>query len=384
METPYRGDNTKCVHAGGYMDKATGGVNTPIFTSSSYLFPNPSGKALYPRYMNLPNQVAAAEKLRALEGAQEGMVLGSGMAAISSTILALLGSGDHGVFQQDIYGGTHHFVVSELGRYGIEVSFANGWEAGDFEKEIRPNTKILFVETPSNPLLNVLDLSEMAELSRKHGLISITDNTFATPINQRPVEHGIDVIVHSGTKYLGGHSDINCGAITTSRKLMQRIRPVAVNHGGTLDSNACYLLERSMKTLGLRVQRQNENAMRLAMFLKGQPRVRKVHHPGLPEHRGHETAKRQMKGFGGMLSFELDGGPEEARRMVGKLRLITPAVSLGGVESLICFPAETSHAKMSPGEREKAGIGDTLLRLSVGIEDAGDLEEDLAEALSAQ
>ncbi|MEJ2254124.1 MAG: PLP-dependent aspartate aminotransferase family protein [Nitrospirota bacterium] len=374
------GTNTRCVHSG-MREELTGGVNTPIYTSSSYRFPNPSGKAYYPRYFNLPNQSAAAEKLRALEGAEEALVQSSGMAAITATLLALLASGDHAVFQPDLYGGTHHFVATELHRFGMEASFARGRRAEDFQKQLRRNTRLLYLETPSNPLLNIVDLREIAAFSKEHGLISIVDNTFATPVNQRPIEHGIDVVLHSGTKYLSGHSDLNCGAIATSRDLMKTIRPVAVNHGGTLDAHACYLLERSMKTLGLRVDRQNANAMELALFLDAHPKVGKVHYPGLPGHEGHETAWRQMSGFGGMLSFELDMGKKEAGDVFKRLRVITPAVSLGGVESLICFPAETSHAKMTPEARKEAGISDTLVRLSVGIEDIEDLKQDLSEAL---
>jgi cystathionine beta-lyase len=376
-----RGINTRCVHAGVQTEKTTGGVNTPIYTSSSYRFPNPSGKAYYPRYFNLPNQEAVVEKLCALEGAEEALVQSSGMAAITATLLGLLEKGDHAVFQPDLYGGTHHFVTTELHRFGIEASFARGGGAGDFLRELRPNTRLIFFETPSNPLLNIVDLRGMSALAKEHGLISVIDNTFATPINQRPMAHGTDVVLHSGTKYLGGHSDLNCGAIATSRELMRRIRPVAVNHGGTLDSHACYLLERSMKTLGLRVGRQNDNAMELALFLEAHPRVKKVYYPGLSGHEGHETAKKQMSGFGGMLSFELARESGEAREVLTKLSVITQAVSLGGVESLICFPAETSHAKMTPREREEAGISDTLVRLSVGIEDVEDLKQDLSDAL---
>lgn len=382
MENKHDGGiNTRCVHSGIRIDEIIGGVNTPIYTSSSYRFPTPSGKAYYPRYFNLPNQAAAAEKLRDLEGAEEGLIQSSGMAAITATVLGLLEHGDHAVFQPDLYGGTHHFVSAELHRFGIEASFAQGRKAEDFRREIRPNTRLLYIETPSNPLLNIVDLREISALAKEHGLIGIIDNTFATPVNQRPIEHGMDVVLHSGTKYLGGHSDLNCGAIAASRELLERILPVAVNHGGTLDSHACYLLERSMKTLGLRVDRQNGNAMELALFLEAHPKVSKVYYPGLPGHEGHEIAKRQMSGFGGMLSFELAAGKKEAEEVFRKLRVITPAVSLGGVESLICFPARTSHAKMSPEARKKAGISDTLVRLSVGIEDVEDLKRDLSEAL---
>jgi cystathionine beta-lyase len=381
MDTKGSGFNTRCVHAGNYRDGNTGGVNTPVFTSTSYVYPNPSGEAIYPRYYNIPTTRAVAAKICDLEGGEEGLVLGSGMAAITSVLFALLKTGDHAVFHRYLYGGTHHFVASELHRYGIETSFAEGESAEDFRRAIKDNTRLIFFETPSNPLMKIIDLAEVSRLARERGILTIIDNTFATPLNQNPIGHGIDIVVHSGTKYLGGHSDINCGAVATSRKLMARIKPVAINHGGTLDVRACYLLERSLKTLGLRIERQNQNALGLAGFLEDHPVVREVHYPGLASNPGRDIAKRQMRGFGGMLSFEPECGPEAARKAVERLRLITPAVSLGGVESLICFPSETSHARMSPAEKAEAGISDTLIRLSVGIEDLGDLKEDLGRAL---
>ena len=383
MEQRFSGRNTMCVHSGNYVSSETGGVNTPIFASTSFLFPNPSGTAFYPRYFNIPTQAAAAEKVRALEGGERGLVLSSGMAAITSVLFALLRRGDHALFQRDLYGGTHHFVTSEFERFGLEFSFASGEAAADFEGAVRENTRVIFLESPSNPLLRIVDLAAVARLARERGILTVIDNTFATPLNQTPLALGLDVVVHSGTKYLNGHSDVNCGAVVTSRELMERIWPVAVNHGGTLDVHACYMLERGMKTLGLRVERHNSNAARLAAFLAAHPLVRKVYYPGLPGHEGHETARAQMGGFGGMLSFELDCDAPSARRRVAGLRVITPAVSLGGVESLICFPSETSHAAMSAEERRRAGISDSLIRLSVGVEDAGDLEADLGRMLSA-
>ncbi len=379
---PRHGSNTKCVHAGTYVSPDVGAVNTPIFASTSFIYPNEGNRAIYPRYFNIPTQMAAAEKVCALENGERGLVLSSGMAAISTVLFALLGKGDHAVFQRDLYGGTHHFIVSELEKFGIAVSFAGGESLQDFESEIRPETKVLYIETPSNPLLKIVELEMVANLAKKRGIVTVIDNTFATPINQTPLEHGIDVVVHSGTKYLNGHSDVNCGAIVASEELMDRIAPYAVNHGGTLDVHACYLMERGMKTLGLRMSRQNENALRLASFLDAHPRVRKVYYPGLPGHEGHEVARRQMRGFGGIVSFELDTDAASARGLVKRLGVITSAVSLGGVESLICFPSETSHAKMSASERRDVGIGDTLIRLSVGIEDVDDLLEDISNMLS--
>lgn len=372
---------TLCVHAGTHHDAGTGGVCSPIFTSTAYAYPNPAvGENIYPRYFNVPNQRVVAAKLAALEQGEAGLVFGSGMAAISTVLFAHLKPGDHAVFQADLYGGTYHFVAAELVRFGIEVSFVRAGE--DFAAAIRPNTRLLYVESPSNPLLSITDLAAVAQLGRARGLLTVIDNTFATPINQNPIPLGLDVVVHSGTKYLNGHSDVNCGAVVASRAVVRRVAECAVNHGGTLDAHACAQLERGLKTLALRVRQQNENAGRLALFLQRHPAVARVNYPGLSEHPAHAIATRQMRGFGGMLSFEL----HEPRRVDGllrALRVVTPALSLGGVETLICVPAQTSHVKLSPEERERAGIRDGLLRVSVGIENAEDLVADFAQTLAA-
>lgn len=375
------GQNTACVHAGGFHDEQAGGINTPIFTSTSYRYSGGRGPVLYPRYYNTPTQRAVADKIAALEKGEACIVLSSGMSAISSVILSFLKQGDHAVFQSDVYGGTHNFIVSELGSFGIETAFVYNTHKSAFEKAIKKNTRLIYIETPSNPLLKIVDIEAIAKLARSRGIVTVIDNTFATPINQRPLSLGIDVVVHSGTKYLNGHSDVNCGAIVTSMALMRRIYNTAVNHGGTLDAHACYMLERGLKTLGLRMQKQNENAMEIASFLNGHKKVRTVYYPGLNRHAEHKVAEKQMSGFGGIVSFELNCSKGEARKRVKNLRLITQAVSLGGVESLICFPSETSHAKMSSADRKKAGISDTLLRLSVGIEDSNDLIQDIETAL---
>ncbi len=381
MSSEKRKPATQCVHAGTYFDQHTRGVTSPIFTATSYGFPNPDNASLYPRYYNIPNQRVVAEKVSALEEGEDALVLGSGMAAVSSTLMALLKPGDHALFQSDIYGGTHHFVVDELPRYGIEVSFVDTPTADGFADQLRSNTRLLYIESPSNPLLRVVDIAELASLGKQRGLCTVIDNTFATPINQRPLAGGIDVVLHSGTKYLNGHSDVNCGAVVGSCEMIDQVRGVAINHGATLDVRACYLLERGLRTLALRVRQQNENALRLARFLQEHPRVATVNYPGLPDHPGHEIAARQMDGFGGMLSFEL---AEElpVATVLERFSLVTPALSLGGVETLICVPSQTSHSKMSPADRQRAGISDRLLRLSAGIEDAEDLIEDFAQALA--
>lgn len=372
---------TLCVHAGGYRDEATGAIATPVFTASSYLYPNPADQGFYQRYFNTPNQRAVADKLAALEQGEDALVFGSGMAAITTVLFTFLKPGDHAVFQEDLYGGTYHFVAAELTKFGVEVSFVKN--GGDFAAALRPNTKLIYVESPSNPLLRCVDLAAIAALGKARCVPTVIDNTFATPINQDPLALGIDVVVHSATKYLNGHSDLNAGAAIASRELIARIRLFAVNHGGMLDAHACYLLERGLKTLALRVERQNENAGKLARWLQKHPAVVRVNYPGLPDHPDHAVAARQMRGFGGMLSFELRDAAQ-ATALLGRFKLATAALSLGGVETLVTSPAKTSHVKMTAAERAAVGISDALLRVSVGIEDADDLIADFEQALAAR
>jgi cystathionine beta-lyase len=375
---PRRGESTLCIHAGTYEDERTGGVNSPIFTSSAYAYPGASGENVYPRYFNTPNQEAVGRKLAALENGEAALIFASGMAAISTLLFSRLKAGDHAVFQSDLYGGTHRLVSGELARFGIGISFGRTVE--DLSAAIRPETKVIYVETPSNPLLRCLDLAAVADLARSKGVLSIVDNTFATPINQNPIGLGIDAVAHSATKYLNGHSDMNAGAVVSSAKVIAKLMDSAVNHGGVLDSLACYQLERGMKTLALRVRQHNDNALRIARFLRDRPEVARVNYPGLEDHPDHAVAARQMRGFGGMLSFELRD-PDRRDGMMKRLRIVKPALSLGGVETLICVPALTSHLALSPKERKAAGISDGLLRVSVGIEDAEDLIADFRTAL---
>ncbi|MCL6477941.1 MAG: PLP-dependent aspartate aminotransferase family protein [Peptococcaceae bacterium] len=374
--------DTQCVHSGSYRDGATRGINTPIFTSSAFDYLDRDDTP-YPRYFNTPNQDAVVKKVCALEGAEDGVVFSSGMAAMSTAVLAFAGSGDHVVLMDELYGGTHAFTTGEFQRLGIEYSFAST-DAESICAAAKERTKVIVIESPTNPLLSVIDIRKVAAFARERQITTIIDNTFASPINQNPIELGIDIVVHSGTKYLGGHSDMCCGVVVTSREKTGRVRTLARHLGGSLDAMACYLLERSMKTLALRVGRQSENALRIAQFLKGHQRVSRVYYPGLPDSPGYEIARSQMKAYGGMLSFELDGGQLDTSKFVKRLRLISPAVSLGGVESTICAPAVTSHAKMSAGERKRIGVTDSLLRLSVGIEDADDLIQDLEQALERE
>lgn len=377
-QPPGRRAATICVHAGTHIDEQTFGIGTPIYTSTSYAFPNAADENIYPRYFNVPNQRVVAHKVAALEKGEEALVFGSGMAAISTLLFAHLKPGDHALFQADLYGGTHHFAAAELSEFGIQVSFAA--TAEQLAAAARPNSKVIYVESPSNPLLRCLDLASIAALARQRGLLSIIDNTFATPINQNPIECGLDAVVHSATKYLNGHTDVNAGVVVSSRAIMSRVAHYAVNHGGTLDAHACSQLERGLKTLALRVKQHNENATRLAVFLQQHPAVARVNYPGLESHPDHAVAARQMRGFGGMLSFELRQ-PGRVDEMLRRLRLATPALSLGGVETLVCQPSRTSHRLMSAVELERAGISPGLIRVSVGIEDIQDLLEDFDQAL---
>ncbi len=371
--------DTQCVHSGTLADPKTRGVNTPIFTSSVFEYLG-MPENVYPRYFNTPNQKAIIEKLCTLENAENGLVFSSGMAAISTAIFSFLQSGDHVILQRDIYGGTHHFASAEFERFGIKHSFVSN-KATDIERAIQPNTKIIYIESPSNPLLLITDIEAVAQVAKSRKIMTVIDNTFATPINQNPLDLGIDIVVHSGTKYIGGHSDICCGVALASDELIATIKKSAANFGGSLNAFTCYLVERSLKTLAIRVAKQNANAHTIARHLETNVNIERVYYPGLETHADYEVAAKQMKGFGGMLSFELKGQRVESPRFLSKLELIKPALSLGGVETIICSPAQTSHLKMSDDDRADLGITDHLLRLSVGIEDPDDLIADIENAL---
>ncbi len=371
--------DTQCVHSGTLADPKTRGVNTPIFTSSVFEYLG-MPENVYPRYFNTPNQKAIIEKLCTLENAENGLVFSSGMAAISTAIFSFLQSGDHVILQRDIYGGTHHFASAEFERFGIKHSFVSN-KATDIERAIQPNTKLIYIESPSNPLLLITDIEAVAQVAKSRKIMTVIDNTFATPINQNPLDLGIDIVVHSGTKYIGGHSDICCGVALASDELIATIKKSAANFGGSLNAFTCYLVERSLKTLAIRVAKQNANAHTIARHLETNVNIERVYYPGLETHADYEVAAKQMKGFGGMLSFELKGQRVESPRFLSKLELIKPALSLGGVETIICSPAQTSHLKMSDDDRAELGITDHLLRLSVGIEDPDDLIADIENAL---
>jgi len=378
MNIKTRKKATLAVHAGSHKELNFGGVNTPIFTSSAIEYLDDS-EVRYPRYFNTHNNRVVAEKVAALENAEAALVTSSGMAAISIILYGSLKPGDHVVFLEGLYGGTHSMICIEFARQGIEYSFVAADPAA-MDAAVKPNTRMLFIESPTNPLLTVLDLAAVAAVAKRHGLLAVIDGTFASPILQNPLDHGFDIVMHSGTKYLGGHSDLCCGTIAASASLIEKLRNHALMHGGSLNAQDCALLERSLKTLELRVQRQSDNALKVAQALSKANGIARVNYPGLEQHPGHAIAARQMSGFGGMMSFEL-ADHIEPLTYLRKLKMVPCAISLGGVETTVCQPVATSHQKVSAEERERLGIRPGLLRLSVGIEAADDIIEDLLQAL---
>ena len=306
----------------------------------------------------------------------------SGMAAISTTLFAFLSHGDHIVLQNTLYGGTSNFIREEFPKYGIEFTFTNGLKISDFEAAIQPNTKLIHIETPSNPLLTITDMKAVADLAKSKDIVTTIDNTFASPVNQNPIDFGIDVVIHSATKYLGGHSDILAGAVACSQEHIDKIWCVAKNLGGSLSDFMVWMLERSIKTLVIRVKEQNRNAKKLARFLNNNEDVKTVYYPGLKSHPDYELAKQQMKGFGGMLSFELNEGLD-APKFLKSLKMIKPSMSLAGVESSMLLPAQTSHALISQKERDDLGISNNLIRFSVGIESPKDIKDDIEQAIAS-
>jgi len=370
---------TKCIHSGGGADTISRGLNTPIFPSSAHEYLD-AEEVVYPRYFNTINQKVIVQKICDLEQAEAGIIFSSGMAATSTVLLSFFKAGDHIILQDEIYGGSHAFVTTFFERFGVTYSFV-ATNAKSIESAIKPETRIIYIETPTNPLLSIIDIQAVAEIAKRNNCITVIDNTFATPICQNPIKLGIDIVLHSGTKYLGGHSDLCCGVVVTTSDLNAKIKKTAVNFGGSLNALTCYLLERSLKTLSVRVKQQNENAFKIAKFLKQNSNIGSVYYPGLPDHPGHSIACAQMDGFGAMLAFEVEDSNLSADAFMKKLNLIKPAVSLGGVESSICDPARTSHAKVAAEVRARQGISDNLLRLSVGIENVDDLINDLGQAL---
>ena len=370
---------TLCVHAGEIKDTQFGGAISPLYASTSYAF-NDVEINQYPRYFNTPNQRGLCEKIAALEGAEAGLIFGSGMAAISTALLSHLQAGDHVIFQDDLYGGTRNFIKKEFGKYGIEYSFSKGLDALDFKAEIRQNTRGIYIETPSNPTLKIIDLQSISEIAQAASIWTMIDNTFASPVNQNPIAFGIDIVIHSATKYLGGHSDICAGVVLATEATIASVFESAKNLGGSLSDYTVWLLERSVKTLFIRVQAQNNNAQLLAEFLKEQPWISKVYYPGLEDHPGHEIAKKQMNGFGGMLSFDLEAGMD-TKQFLMSLELIKPTMSLAGIESTALSPRLTSHALLNEEERQHQGITPQMVRFSAGIEAIDDLKNDLLQSM---
>ncbi len=379
MKDNIKGINTICIHVGEIKDEQFGGAVSPIYPSTSYEYID-AEISRYPRYSNTPNQEYLCKKIAALEETESAMILGSGMAAISTTLLSLLDSGDHILFQNDIYGGTRNLAEAQFDRYGIEYSFTDSLEVSDFEKKIRDNTKVIYIESPSNPILKIVDIRAIAKLAKSKGLISVIDNTFATPVIQKPSTMGIDIILHSATKYFGGHSDICAGAVATTEDLKETIWSLSKNLGGSLSDYTVWLLERSMKTLSIRVKAQQENAMKLSKYLYDHDLTKTVYYPGLPTHNNHDLAKRQMDGFGAMMSFEFDESIH-VNTFLKALELIKPSMSLAGVESTMLVPAETSHYLLKEEDRIAQGITNNLIRFSVGIEDTEDVIEDIEQAI---
>ncbi len=374
---------TKLIHAGEVRPGVLGAVSLPVFQTAMYEY-EPAADyhdIKYIRLNNTPNHLVLHRKLAALENAEAALVAASGMAAITTAFLAVLKSGDHLLAQESLYGGTHDFITGSLGDFGIGYDFIDAEKPETWAANLKPGTRAIYVETISNPLMKIPDFSAVAAFAAKHGLVSLVDNTFATPLNFRPPEHGFDLSLHSCTKYLNGHSDIVGGAVIGKKSLVDKVLHKLDLLGGSMDPHACFLLHRGLKTLAVRVARQNESALALARFLAKHRAVAAVNYPGLESHPAHERAARLFDGFGGMLSFELTGGVEAAEKFMGRITIPIVAPSLGGVESLVTRPATTSHLGMDPEERRKAGIADSLIRLSVGIEATEDLIADFDLAL---
>jgi len=380
---------TKAVRGAADLDKKNGPLATPIYQTSTFEVTDNDEQLrathtdhFYTRYGNPTNSVAE-KRIAELEGTEAALTFASGMGAVTTTIMALLKGGDHVVAQRDIYGGVSKFLSQWLPKMGIETTFVDTSEYDQHERAIRPNTKLLYLESPTNPTLRVVDFEKVATLAKQHQLLSMIDATFGTPINQRPAEFGIDLVMHSGTKYLGGHTDLICGVVSGRRERMERIWETRTTLGNCMDPHASWMLVRGLKTLALRVAQQNESAQRVAEFLSEHAKVRKVHHPFLASHPQFALARAQMSGGGGMVSFEVEGTGEDARRVSEAMRLFTLAPSLGGVESLVSIPVLTSHAMIPAEARAKMGVTEQLIRLSVGIENADDLIADLEGALEA-
>jgi cystathionine gamma-synthase len=386
------GFSTRAVHAGEAREKADNAVTTPIFQTATYTFRDSHElieymeghveREEYGRYGN-PTQRVVERKLAALDGGEAALLFSTGMCAITTTLLAMLGRGSHLVLTEDGYRRTRQFCRTLLQRLGIDYTFVETGNYEALEAAIRPATRLMFSESPTNPHLRVMDLDRLVDIGRKHGVKIAIDSTFATPYNQRPLDFGIDLVFHSATKYLGGHNDLMAGVVTGSQALVSAIRDMQAMLGGITDPHTAYLLLRGVKTLGIRMHQQNQNGMAVGRFLEGHPRVRRVYYPGLSSHPDYKVACEQMKGFGGVVSFEIDGDMQTTSAFIDRLNIPYIAPSLGGVETLIEQPALMSYYEMTPEDRAAIGIADELVRLSLGVEDADDLIADLNQALSS-
>jgi len=380
---------TKAVHGAADLKRKSGPLSTPIYQTSTFQVTDNEEQIrvthtdhYYTRYGN-PTNTVAEKAIAELEGLDSALTFASGMGAITTTVMALLKSGDHVVAQRDIYGGANKFLAQWLPKMGIETTFVDTVDYEQYARAIRPNTKLLYLESPTNPTLRVVDFKKAAALAQQHKLLCMLDATFGTPFNQHPAEFGIDLVMHSGTKYLAGHSDLICGAVAGRQELMEKIWDTRTTLGNIMDPHASWVLGRGLKTLAVRVARQNENALRVAEFLEEHAKVRSVHYPFLKSHAQHAVARQQMSGGGGMVSFEVEGTGEDARRVSEAMQLFALATSLGGVESLVSIPVLTSHAMIPAETRARMGVTEQLIRLSVGIENADDLIADLEHALEA-
>lgn len=384
--------NSRAIHAGQKPCPVTGAHVTPIYQTSTFVFKDVDQGArrfageeagyIYTRLGN-PTQTELEEKMAALEGSEAAIAAGSGMAAISTALMTLLKKGDHVVAGDTLYGCTHSLINDLLPDYGIDVTLVDTSDLKNVEKAMRKNTRVVYVETPANPTLKIVDLDAAAKIAHKFGARLVVDNTFMSPYLQRPIEHGADVVVHSATKYIGGHGDVVAGIIAGSKELLDTMRiPYLKDFGGIIAPFDAWLLLRGLKTLGVRMERHCFNAQKVAEYLENHRMIERVYYPGLASHPQHELAKRQMDGFGGMICFEVKGGLEAGKVLMNNVKLITLAVSLGCVDSLIEHPASMTHSPVPREERLKAGITDGLVRLSVGIEDVEDIIADLAQALS--
>jgi cystathionine beta-lyase/cystathionine gamma-synthase len=370
------------IHGGAPHAPAGAPVVTPITQSVSFVQELGTGEGLrYARYGNTPNIELVERRLALLDGGESAVALASGMGATACAMLALLRPGDHLLSSSWIYGGTHKLFTQELAGMGIDVTLVDPLETRMWRKELRQNTRAIFVESPVNPTCRVLDLSSLANLAKSEGVALVVDSTFASPINFRPLEHGADVVIHSTTKYLNGHHDVLGGAVIGTASYIDEVRRKAMVWGQSPDAFAVWLLERGMKTLDVRVRRQNDNALELAMWCEARPEFSRVHYPGLTSHPDHQIAQQCMDGFGGMMAVEMAGGGDAAERFLAQMQMVTHAPSLGGVDTLVSEPRYTSHAAMTPDERAAVGIPDGFLRFSVGIEDVGDIIADFEQAL---